>query len=437
MGMRSALLLMLPLLIAWIPLLGSMYAVISVQEGVEITIDEDGGFSVQLWVIGLYPDVDFGIDPGDSSLSNGVAQLIVGSIREEANTLVIAYNSSLPHEQLKSMADQVAQSFSEAFNGMYVESVTDGFVPPTHIFYYTVAVNTSVALAKFVECAPKQSVKKLLTPSFIKKCFEFSFMFYVDYTGVVTVRFEGHVLGYFKGVGEHRLDFKELFGFHWSLPHGPQTGICIDAPPGATITNVECDPASYYVNGGIVTITIIGPQNVPNIVVHFTYTFPEDNNPPNVLITSPSAGSNVSGSVTITADVDDDSGILWVAFLVDDTLIANLTFPPWQCIWDTMEFSDGLHTITVEACDAYRNISSDSVQVYVNNAGGGEEETPSPDILSEFPVNLWIALIVSIVIVVALIAVIAFVLVRRISAKGEYALYPPPPPSSPSGHSSK
>ncbi len=184
------------------------------------------------------------------------------------------------------------------------------------------------------------------------------------------------------------------------------------------VTNVE--------RGNTVAIQAVDPVNIPNIIIKLTYDFPKDAFSPTISIISPSNGATVNGTITIEADVRDDSGILWVAFLVDNCLIANLTSPPWKCTWDTTQVPDGYHTITVKACNTQGNMTDVSIKVYVSNADESESSPPAP--FTEFPVNVWIAVIVVIVIMGALITLIAFILIRRKSARGEYMSHSPLPP---------
>ena len=48
-----------------------------------------------------------------------------------------------------------------------------------------------------------------------------------------------------------------------------------------------------------------------------------DDTPPTVAVTSPAAGSNVSGAVTLSATAADNVGVSSVQFLVDGTLFGG------------------------------------------------------------------------------------------------------------------
>jgi subtilisin family serine protease len=91
-------------------------------------------------------------------------------------------------------------------------------------------------------------------------------------------------------------------------------------------------------------------------------------NGPTVSITGPSAGT-VSGTVTITADANDDGSVTQVEFFVDGNSIAIDNDPAggWSASWDTSSYSDGPHTVTAVATDNESNTGSDSVTVTVDN----------------------------------------------------------------------
>ena len=433
-AMRNALptiLILMLLLVVCPPLIGSVKAaIVNVVDNVYISVGEDGSVEVDIYVNGMYPDIDFGFDPSTPNLgSQGVAILVVSKTEPESN-LIVSYNLSLPVDQLKSRADNVALELAEVFEGLQFTYVGHYSTGVSHSFTYTVSGDLSVAFGKFITCKPKQSFKKIVTSAFLKRCKDSEVMFHVSGTGVITLTLHAKLYGYFSGSGLHRLNFREFFGFNGMIPHAPHCMITITLPLSASFTNVECGDAQCEIGSYVALIEISGPMQVPNIIAEFTYEFPEaDTIAPVISISSPSNGATVNGVVTISAEVSDESGIAWVAFFIDDNLLTNLTSPPWQCSWDTSTVSDGAHTITVEACDIHGNKDSTTIQVYVNNAGG--ESSPIPDILSGLPIDTWTIIVIGLVIIVVVIAVIAFVLAKKKSAKVGYTQYPPPPPPPP------
>jgi|GEM_PF-3662694 hypothetical protein len=78
-----------------------------------------------------------------------------------------------------------------------------------------------------------------------------------------------------------------------------------------------------------------------------------DTTPPNATITSPADGATVFGNVTLTATVTDSSGVKSAEFRLDDTLLQSIpigTTAPTST-WITTNATEGLHQLTVYACD--------------------------------------------------------------------------------------
>src|SRR5207237_457749 len=97
-------------------------------------------------------------------------------------------------------------------------------------------------------------------------------------------------------------------------------------------------------------------------------------------ITSPSAGSTVSGTITIsTTFVPDNHVIAGVQFFVDGEPIGTEdTTEPYEVAWDTTTVADGSHTLTAVARDVDGNTdTSDPVTVTVSNASGADTTPPT------------------------------------------------------------
>lgn len=97
---------------------------------------------------------------------------------------------------------------------------------------------------------------------------------------------------------------------------------------------------------------------------------PADTTPPSTAVTSPSDGSTVSGSVTVTASASDNVGVTGVQFKLDGSnLGAEDTSSPYSISWNTPTTTDGLHALTSTARDAAGNTTTSSpVNVTVANA---------------------------------------------------------------------
>ena len=84
-----------------------------------------------------------------------------------------------------------------------------------------------------------------------------------------------------------------------------------------------------------------------------------DNAPPTVTITTPGAGTSVSGAVTVTAAAADNAGVAGVRFLVDGVQVgAEDTVAPYSIGWDTTTVADGSYTLTAIARDAAGNTTT-------------------------------------------------------------------------------
>jgi len=111
-----------------------------------------------------------------------------------------------------------------------------------------------------------------------------------------------------------------------------------------------------------------------------------DSNAPEVVITNPTDGSTVSGTVLIQTQVTErskktkaPSGIAKVEFYIDNNKVGEDTSSPYEYSWDTTQYTSGTHTITAKAYDNAGNVGeSPAVTVYIpvrvlilnNNAPG-------------------------------------------------------------------
>jgi len=105
--------------------------------------------------------------------------------------------------------------------------------------------------------------------------------------------------------------------------------------------------------------------------------------PPTVSMTSPTAGSPVSDTVTVSASASDDVGIQSVRFQVDGTSIATDTTSPYSTSWDTTTIANGSHSLDAVATDTSGNTTtSTSVTVTVNNILPPDPTPPAVSITS-------------------------------------------------------
>src|SRR5262245_44497246 len=94
-----------------------------------------------------------------------------------------------------------------------------------------------------------------------------------------------------------------------------------------------------------------------------------DVTPPTVAITSPTAGTVVSGVFTITADATDEGEVAGVQFQIDGNLAGSeLTTPPYSLDVDSHTLTNGQHALTAVARDTAGNpATSEAVSIEVNN----------------------------------------------------------------------
>jgi len=127
--------------------------------------------------------------------------------------------------------------------------------------------------------------------------------------------------------------------------------------PGTTSITFTAD--SKAANGSIDVITTTTPG---------TYTVFDP--PPTVSLTSPANNSTIKGTVTATANANDDHSLTKVEFYVDSTLKCTVTVSPFQCSIDTTNpvVADGSHAITAKAYDGVNAaVTSTPVNVIVDN----------------------------------------------------------------------
>ncbi len=93
----------------------------------------------------------------------------------------------------------------------------------------------------------------------------------------------------------------------------------------------------------------------------------KDTIPPTVAITSPTNGSTVSGTITLSATASDNVGVTSVVFKVDTTKLASLTSSPYTASWNTATYANGSHTVSATASDAAGNLKTATITVTVSN----------------------------------------------------------------------
>jgi hypothetical protein len=109
-------------------------------------------------------------------------------------------------------------------------------------------------------------------------------------------------------------------------------------------------------------------------------TFYIDNTEPDLIITQPLHGEYVSGLYQIIAEVND-THLTSVEYRIDSTnWLPMFPISSWAAAWDTTNFADGEHSITVRAKDNASHVVTQSIVVIVdNNVPTLSIRSPIPD----------------------------------------------------------
>lgn len=115
-------------------------------------------------------------------------------------------------------------------------------------------------------------------------------------------------------------------------------------------------------------------------------TPPPDTTPPTVSVTSPAAGSILSGNVNLTATASDNVAIAAVQFKVDNANVgAGIAAAPFSFMLDSTTLSNGNHVIAAVATDTSGNATtSATVSVKVDNT---VSDTTPPTVSLTSPAN--------------------------------------------------
>ena len=113
---------------------------------------------------------------------------------------------------------------------------------------------------------------------------------------------------------------------------------------------------------------IFGNADTSDFPISFQIATASDTTPPTVSMTAPAAGT-VSGTVTVSANASDASGVAGVQFLLDgNSLGAEDTAAPYSISWNSTTAPNGAHTLSARARDTVGNAAtSASVAVTVSN----------------------------------------------------------------------
>ncbi len=104
-------------------------------------------------------------------------------------------------------------------------------------------------------------------------------------------------------------------------------------------------------------------------LTYFSYTV-ADLTDPNLEITAPASGAEISGTVNIEVTATDDaSGMDRVEFSIGGILVNTDSSTPYSYSWDSTTVADGDYTINISAFDTAGNEAVASISITVNNGG--------------------------------------------------------------------
>ena len=140
-----------------------------------------------------------------------------------------------------------------------------------------------------------------------------------------------------------------------SSPYSVSWNSLSSANGSHTITARALDVAGNQTTSSSVTVTLQNPT--PDTIA------------PTVSMTSPTSGTMVSNTVTLTASATDSgSGISNVVFLVDGSSVGTDSSSPYSMSWSSLSVANGSHTVTARATDVAGNqTTSSSVTLNVQN----------------------------------------------------------------------
>lgn len=86
-----------------------------------------------------------------------------------------------------------------------------------------------------------------------------------------------------------------------------------------------------------------------------------DQTPPTCVLTQPLSGAQVSGTVSLSAQATDDTGVRDVQFFVDNSLVGTDSQSPYALPWNTADWGAGTHDLQATATDLSGNATTSAV----------------------------------------------------------------------------
>lgn len=241
-------------------------------------------------------------------------------------------------------------TFEQAPGGLTMQApATAGIAPPGHYMLFILNSAGVPSIAKIVRfAAPYEDAEPPSAPTGLSAT-----------AGVGSVALAWSASSDNTGVTGYDVHRSTVSGF---VP-GPATRIA----QRSTTTYTDSALAAGTYHYVVIAKDAAGNASPPSNQASATVT--SDGVAPSVAVTSPTAGSTVSGAVTVTASASDDVGVLGVQFLLDGApLGAEDTTAPYSVSWDTRTAANGAHTLSARARDGgFNQTVSAAVGVTVSN----------------------------------------------------------------------
>lgn len=113
-----------------------------------------------------------------------------------------------------------------------------------------------------------------------------------------------------------------------------------------------------------------------------------DTTAPSVTMTAPTSGSTVSGTITLSANASDNTGVVGVQFKLNGANAGSEdTTAPYSMTWNTTTVTNGSYTLSAVARDAAGNTNTSAVTVTVNNTVTPPADTTAPTVTFTSPAS--------------------------------------------------
>jgi hypothetical protein len=147
---------------------------------------------------------------------------------------------------------------------------------------------------------------------------------------------------------------------------------------GMVVETLYSAPYSYYWDAasagvGTHTLTVKAYDPSGNVgTARTSVTVVADTAVPTVNFINPANGATLSGYTEISAGVQDNGIVDRVEFYSDGKLLTTDLYAPYDVGWNTTDWANGSHTLSVRAYDRAGNVGTSAITVNVNNV------TPPP-----------------------------------------------------------